>query len=249
MSVRLVAARDVVPAEVPGHSFRIIADARDTGGAFSLTEATSPVGASVPPHAHDNAVECFYVMDGTYRMTVGGVVHVAEPGGFALVPRGSPHHFEVIGDRPGRAAVLFAPAGFEDVFRAMPEIFGKPGEPGPLWTAANERQGTRLLAPGDHAGPPPVTANAGATGKLVGPEATATQLSVSLRADLFFGRPWSIEPGTAVFVLDGRYRFDVPKCSYALRAGEFITLDQGARGRALVGDSRALHVRTGVTPT
>jgi hypothetical protein len=57
--LRVVVASDVLAAQVPGRSFRIVADALDTGGAYSLTEATSPPGARVPPHAHDSAVECF----------------------------------------------------------------------------------------------------------------------------------------------------------------------------------------------
>ncbi|MFI9383120.1 cupin domain-containing protein [Kutzneria sp. NPDC052558] len=249
MSVRVVASRDLTPAEVPGHSFRIIADGDATGGAYSLTEASSPVGAMVPPHAHDDAVECFYVMSGTYRMTVSGRVHEAEPGGFVLVPRGSPHNFEVVGTEPARAAVLFAPAGFESVFRSMPEIFGTPGEPGPLWTAINARHGTRLVEPGDDIGRPVVVASTGSSGPLVGPGETETAVSVGLWLDPTYGRPWTIEPGTAVWIMEGRYRFDVPDCSYALRAGEFIELTEGAQARALASGSRALYIRTGVAPT
>jgi len=249
VSVRVVASRDLTPAEVPGHSFRIIADARNTDGAYSLTEAISPVGAMVPPHAHDNAIECFYVMSGTYRMTVSGQVHEAEPGGFVLVPRGSPHTFEVVGAEPARAAVLFAPAGFESVFRAMPEIFGIPGEPGPLWKAINAQYDTRLLGPGDDIGRPVVVASPGSGGQLAGPPETETALSIGLRQDPDPGRLWTVEPGTAVWIMDGRYRFDVPECSYAVRAGEFIELKQGARARALVSGGRALHMRTGVAPT
>jgi len=89
--------------------------------------------AAVGPHVHDAAVECFYVVEGSYRITVSGADHEITPGGFALVPRGAPHQFEVTGGQEGRTVVVFAPAGFESVFRKMPEISGTPGEPGPLW--------------------------------------------------------------------------------------------------------------------
>ena len=146
----VAAARDIPPVAVPDHSFRIVADAASTGGAYSLTEATSPGGAGVPPHAHDNAVECFYVLNGTYRLTVSGATHETGPGGFVLVPRGAPHQFEVLSEDGGRAVVVFAPAGFESVFRWMPSVFGVPGEPGPIWSWFNAQHGTRLLdAPGN----------------------------------------------------------------------------------------------------
>src|ERR1700722_16664740 len=76
---QLVAPRDVdpAPAPAPGHCFRVVADGAGTGGAYILTEATSPAGAGVPFHAHDHAVECFYVLDGRYRLTVSGAEHEA----------------------------------------------------------------------------------------------------------------------------------------------------------------------------
>jgi len=117
--------RDIPPAQVPGHTFRIVADGRATGGTYSLTDATSPLGASVPPHRHDDAVECFYILDGAYRFTVSGGTREAGAGGFSLIPRGASHQFEVV-EGPAQALVLFTPAGFEEVFRAMPAIFGTP---------------------------------------------------------------------------------------------------------------------------
>jgi quercetin dioxygenase-like cupin family protein len=145
---RVLSAADAAGAEGPGHSFLILVDADSTGGRYSLTKATSPAGASVPPHVHRGAVECFHILEGSYRLTVSGRVHEAGPGEFLLVPRGAAHQFEVTGARLAQAVVIFSPAGFERCFRAMPEIFGTSGEPGPLWERANLEQDTVLLAPG-----------------------------------------------------------------------------------------------------
>lgn len=41
----------------------------------------------------------------------------AEPGAFALVPRGTVHRFRCSGDRPGRLLILFTPGGIEGFFR------------------------------------------------------------------------------------------------------------------------------------
>jgi quercetin dioxygenase-like cupin family protein len=222
---RLVAARDVDPAQAPGHCFRVVADGAGTGGAYSLTEATSPAGAGVPFHAHDDAVECFYVLDGRYRLTVSGAEHVAGPGDFLLVPRGAPHGFEVL-EGEAQALVLFAPAGFEEVFRRMPEIFGTPGEPGPVWEQANRGAGTRLLdAPGDGPGALVSSAATRAAGisRLAGPSATATGLDIAVRHDPRVGAAWSPEATmTAVCVLAGRYRLELPDQTLTAGAGDYI---------------------------
>lgn len=258
--VRPVAARDVAPAVVPGHSFRIVASGAGTGGAYSLTEATSPQGAAVPPHAHDDAVECFYVLDGLYRLTVGGRTDEVGPGGFALVPRGAAHRFEVLRGE-ARAVVLFAPAGFEEVFRRMPEIFGTPGEPGPLWEQANADARTRLLSE-PAAGAPALIRVPGTPGApdglavLADRAATRTRLSIALRTDPRTGTSWPAAPSTvAAYVLAGRYRFERGGAALTLGAGEYLPLPPATPGPdpapvpvrlvSLAADSRVLLLRVG----
>jgi quercetin dioxygenase-like cupin family protein len=226
--VRVVSAASVAEAAVPGHAFRVLADAGSTGGRYSLTEAASPVGAGVPPHIHRSAVECFYVLDGAYRLTVSGQAHEAGPGGFLLVPQGAAHQFEVTGGPLARALVIFSPAGFEQCFRAMPEIFGTPGEPGPLWERANRDQDTTLLAPGTPhpAGPAAVTAAAGQPGSvalLAGPAQTPAGLAVIVRR-LPRGHAWLADQGSAAWVLTGALRVEGAAGDVTARTGQLVTL-------------------------
>jgi len=239
--VRAVVARDIGAVEIPGHSFRIVADGRSTGGAFSLTEAISPPGATVGRHVHDSAVECFYVIQGTYRITVSGVDHDVMPGGFALVRRGAPHQFEVIGTQAGRAVVMFAPAGFEAVFRRMPEIFSTPGEPGPLWQHLNEEFSTRLL-PGQQplSGPGALVstgrgpAPADNATVLADANATRTGLTIGLRSDQHPGSAWILPTRvSAVWVASGAYRFEASSGSTDVSEGEYIWLQAASPRRAI----------------
>lgn len=248
--MRVTAPWEVAPAAVPGHSFRVVADGSDTDGAYSVTEATSPVGAGVPPHIHDSAVECFFVLDGEYRLTVSGTTHEAHAGDFALVPRGAPHGFEVVGGTYGRAVVMFAPAGFETAFRRMPEIFGTPGEPGPLWAEINARFDTRLLPPGADVppGPAAVTLPHEPGRSIINLADTGTGLGVSLRSDLATGGVWAIEPAVAAaWIVEGRYRFETQHSSYTAGEGEFISFGQAGPARAvsLTRTGRVLFLRTG----
>ncbi|MEV7344673.1 cupin domain-containing protein [Streptomyces sp. NPDC093544] len=250
-SGHVIAARDISPVSVPGHDFRILADGSATGGAFSLTEAESPKGAMVGCHVHDEAVECFYVLDGTYRLTVSDASYELEPGGFLLVPRGAPHQFEVL-DGQARALVLFAPAGFEEVFRRMPEIFGTPGEPGPLWVQVNEQARTRLL---DDSGPGPAALvhpggapASGRTATLADSTTTRTDLRILLRDGDSAGASWTPEPATtAVYVLSGRYRFDLPDSQLTVGEGEYLALTNPSHAQAVAvtDESRALVLSLG----
>ncbi|MFJ2833259.1 cupin domain-containing protein [Streptomyces sp. NPDC087263] len=250
-SGHVIAARDISPVSVPGHAFRILADGSGTGGAYSLTEAESPKGAMVPCHVHDEAVECFYVLDGTYRLTVSDASYEIGPGGFLLVPRGAPHQFEVL-DGQARALVLFAPAGFEEVFRRMPEIFGTSGEPGPLWAQVNQQAGTRLL---DGSGPGPAAlvrpggeSTAGQEATLADSTATHTDLRILLRDGDNINTSWTPEPDTtAVYVLSGRYRFDLPDSQVTVGEGEYLSLTSPSHAPAvaLAHGSRALVLSLG----
>jgi quercetin dioxygenase-like cupin family protein len=248
--LQVISASDVTPAEVPGHSFRVLADAESTGGRYSLTEATSPPAASVPPHVHHRAVECFYVMEGEYRLTVSGLVHEARAGQFVLVPRGAAHQFRVEGSRTASAVVVFSPAGFEQVFRSMPEIFGTPGEPGPLWARLNADHDTDLLDdnPPVTGGPAAIAAGSPAPRhrlppgqNLALPEHTRTGLALR-HVQHPRNQAWDLAPATsAVWILAGSYRFATPDIETTARTGQLVTFARAAaRGVGLAHHNEAL---------
>jgi quercetin dioxygenase-like cupin family protein len=248
--LQVITASDVTPAEVPGHSFRVLADAESTSGRYSLTEATSPPAASVPPHVHNRAVECFYVMDGEYRLTVSGLIHEARAGQFVLVPRGAAHQFRVEGDQTGRAVVIFSPAGFEHVFRTMPEIFGTPGEPGPLWARLNADHDTDLLDDNRPTAGGPTAISTGSPARrrnrppredLALPQHTRTGLAIR-HVQHPRNAAWDLAPATsAVWILAGSYRFETPGVETTARTGQLVTFTGAvARGAGLTHHNEAL---------
>jgi mannose-6-phosphate isomerase-like protein (cupin superfamily) len=259
--LRVISASDVTPAEVPGHSFRVLADAESTSGRYSLTEATSPPAAFVPPHVHHRAVECFYVMDGEYRLTVSGRIHEARAGQFVLVPRGAAHQFRVEGRRPGRAVVIFSPAGFERVFRTMPEIFGTPGEPGPLWARLNADHDTDLLddnqpvtgGPAAIAGGSPAPRHRLAPSQdLALPGHTRTGLAIRhVRHPRH--ATWDLAPAvSAVWILAGSYHFvttgrlETTDVETTASTGQLVTFTRAvARGVGLTHHNEALVLSYG----
>ncbi|HEX4443709.1 MAG TPA: cupin domain-containing protein [Galbitalea sp.] len=239
----IVQAGLVPPVMVPGHTFRILADSSATDGRFSMTEAVSPAGAFVGRHIHDDAVECFYVLEGQYDFNVSGNKQLVGPGSFALIPRGAPHEWQVAGQAKARTIVMFLPAGFESLFRLMPRIFALPGEPGgPVWDEENLKVGTRVLNPELPMpdGPAPIILPRPASDRsdqscvrtLADVEQTTVDLRISHRSD-----PTALESAESdetvigAWIIKGHYRVELPHERVNLSARDYVQLPAGMPAR------------------
>jgi hypothetical protein len=92
---------------------------------------------------HEQAEECWYILEGDYHYIVGDVEFGAGAGATILVPRGTPHGLTA-GETGGRHLTIFAPAGCE---RAFVEIGyaqreGRTGSA--FWRELSERTATRF---------------------------------------------------------------------------------------------------------
>jgi hypothetical protein len=137
------------------------------------------------------------------------------------------------------------------VFRKMPEIFGTPGEPGPLWQRLNEDFTTRLLAAEDPlSGPPALVSSDRGTGQagdtvLADSTGTCTGLTIALRSDRHPGSAWTLPAlVSAAWIISGGYRFEAPSVSAEVGAGEYTWLHDARPCRAisLRPGSRALYL-------
>ncbi|MDX6254381.1 MAG: hypothetical protein QOJ11_715 [Frankiales bacterium] len=118
----LVQGREVV--HLPGEgrnidlgAFRMTvkADAVDTGGAFTLLEASEPAGFGPPMHTHDDAAEAFYVLEGVYVIFVEDREFVCHAGAFVHIPAGVTHGFRV-GNTQSRKLNIYTPAAMVGYF-------------------------------------------------------------------------------------------------------------------------------------
>jgi mannose-6-phosphate isomerase-like protein (cupin superfamily) len=94
------------------------ASGSETGGLFSLLEATEPPNFGPPMHIHHDCVEAFYVLEGEYRIFIEGAEHVCAAGSFILIPSGLRHGFRV-GYVASRKLNLYAPAEMIGYFRDL----------------------------------------------------------------------------------------------------------------------------------
>jgi mannose-6-phosphate isomerase-like protein (cupin superfamily) len=101
---------------VLGEHVRLKLTSADTAGQSSVAEVTSPAGGGVPPHAHRDMDEVFYVLEGAYDFTLAGRTTTAWPGTLIHVPKGVFHGFRNAGPRPARLLDYHTPGGFERFF-------------------------------------------------------------------------------------------------------------------------------------
>lgn len=99
-------------------------DGSEAGGRFSIVEhPIPPRSLAAPLHFHHNEDEYSYVLEGTLGALLADEVVFATPGSWVLKPRGEWHTFWNAGDVACRIVEVISPAGFEDYFREVAEVF------------------------------------------------------------------------------------------------------------------------------
>ena len=96
------------------------ATGEQTGGAFSLLEASEPAGFGPPIHIHRDAAEAFYVLEGEYIVFVEGQESSCPAGSFIFIPAGTEHGFRV-GGVASRKLNLYSPAAMVGYFDELAE--------------------------------------------------------------------------------------------------------------------------------
>lgn len=92
------------------------AGGRQTGGSFEVIEYHGNA-ACPPPHVHREREECFYVLEGRFRFTLGDDEIEADQGAWVFIPRGTRHGFTATAD--AKALILVVPAGLEGFFEEL----------------------------------------------------------------------------------------------------------------------------------
>ena len=101
-------AEEIRPFGTPA---RIMLRTEETGGAFSALLVMHGPGEGPPPHSHAGQAEYFFVVDGTYEMTVGGETRIIGPGTMVFAPPKTVHTFKNIGDATAKMLDWSLPGG------------------------------------------------------------------------------------------------------------------------------------------
>jgi mannose-6-phosphate isomerase-like protein (cupin superfamily) len=117
---------------------------RHTGGELLVIENMNRGKGGPARHRHLDQDEMFYVVEGDYRIEIGGEHFDLKPGDCILAPRRVPHVWAFVGDAIGRLLISFTPAGqMEAFFREVSKANAMPPQDPRLWQA----HGMELLGP------------------------------------------------------------------------------------------------------
>jgi mannose-6-phosphate isomerase-like protein (cupin superfamily) len=103
-------------------AMQVKATDQDSGGAFTLLEATEPPDFGPPMHIHHDAAEAFYVLEGEYLIFIEDEEFRCPTGSFVYIPAEIRHGFRV-GKVASRKLNVYLPAAmvgyFDDLSGAM----------------------------------------------------------------------------------------------------------------------------------
>ncbi len=140
--------RNGTSLSVVGDEISIKISSRDTNGAFTVFEDTTPAQGGPPLHLHHAQDEWWYILEGEYLFEVDGEEIHAGPGATVFAPRGSRHTFMNAGDTPARSLVTVVPGGLDIFFEELSAVAPTAAPPDPELAARIFRKhGLELLGP------------------------------------------------------------------------------------------------------
>jgi len=104
----------------------------EADGRFSVVHhPLAPRALAAPLHRHTREDEYSYVLEGTLGALLGDDVVTAGPGTWVFKPRDQWHTFWNAGDTPCEIVEIISPAGFENFFRELAQVYatGQPDLP------------------------------------------------------------------------------------------------------------------------
>jgi uncharacterized cupin superfamily protein len=124
MKVPLVHENDVPEVALPGRYLRWLVNAEALGAKhLSVCVIRVLPGEKVrPAHAHPNGEELIYIIRGSGRVLVDGVVDAVKEGSAVLFPQGSVHMLHNNGDEEMKVICFFAPPSNLSTYQFFDEV-------------------------------------------------------------------------------------------------------------------------------
>ena len=117
----------VRPEHVPtikpfGIDVKVLLSTEATGGALSVLLGWHKPGEGPPDHVHYGQEEIFFIVDGTYELTIGGQTSTVGPGTIVFLPRNTVHRFRNAGEKTACMLDWSLPGGQDHYFKAIAEL-------------------------------------------------------------------------------------------------------------------------------
>ncbi|MEJ0088453.1 MAG: cupin domain-containing protein [Limisphaerales bacterium] len=120
---------------------------RDTGGVLSVVESIDSPGGGPPPHIHHREDETFQLLEGDFEFSVGDKKIIARQGATVFAPRGIPHTYRYLGQKPGRLMCIITPGGFEEFFEEVGALTPQQQQDIPRVIEIGKKYGLEFLLP------------------------------------------------------------------------------------------------------
>jgi quercetin dioxygenase-like cupin family protein len=105
-----------------GLDMKVLLTTEATGGAISVIVGWHKPGEGPPDHVHFSQEEVFFILEGTYELTVGGQTATAGPGTIMFIPRNVVHRFKNVGDTMACMLDWSLPGGQDRYFKAISDL-------------------------------------------------------------------------------------------------------------------------------
>ena len=144
MAATIVKAGDRAPLNVLGMPLRMLCEAKETGGAWSLFEEDVSFGMGPPAHRHDWD-EAYYILKGEVDFDIDGERVRSAAGDFNYLPRNTVHGFKGASAEPARVLIFAAPAHGSEFFRELNEEVRSLPEDGSKIPVIGARHGIHFM--------------------------------------------------------------------------------------------------------
>jgi quercetin dioxygenase-like cupin family protein len=144
MPATIVKAGSRAPLNVLGMPLRLLCEANETGGSWSLFEEEVPIGMGPPPHRHDWD-EAYYILSGEVDFDIDGDCVRSATGDFNYLPRNTVHGFKGASSTPARVLIFASPAHGSEFFSELSSEIRRLPDDASKIPAIGERHGIHFL--------------------------------------------------------------------------------------------------------
>ena len=119
LQATIVTPEQALRIEPFGLDLKVLLSTEVTGGAISVLMGWHKPGEGAPDHVHFDQEEMFFIVEGTYELTVGDQTSTAGPGTLVFIPRHVVHRFRNVGDTTACMLDWSLPGGQDHYFTAI----------------------------------------------------------------------------------------------------------------------------------
>ena len=146
LQATIVKPEQALPLKAFGLDLRVLLTTEATGGAIAVLMGWHKPGEGPSDHVHFSQEEIFFILEGTYELTVGDQTTTAGPGTIVFIPRNVVHRFKNVGDTTACMLDWSLPGGQDRYFKAISELGAGGGFTSEKVTEINEKFDTTFLA-------------------------------------------------------------------------------------------------------